>query len=83
MVERGMIEEAVASGERQKVLEALQMKLAESLDNTKSGVGIAALANQLIKTTEELHNLQTEQAKPAEEVKNVLQIVRSKHKRDA
>lgn len=74
---------AVRSGDRKEILRALQDKLAETIDSSNSGMGVAALANQLMKVTEELENLQEEQEKPKEELKTVLQIVRSKHRAEA
>ena len=79
------IENATARGSRLDVLMTLRRKLAQTLDGTHSGRDIPPLAKQLREVCAEIEairkGVQTEEERP--EAKNVLEIVRIRHQKDA
>jgi len=59
---RGELQNAVESGDRRKILEALQKELAAAIEDTVDGTKIAALSLRLIQVTEALDAIPTENA---------------------
>ena len=76
---------ATIKGSRLDVLMTLRKKLAETLDGTHSGRDIPPVSKQLRDVGAEIEAIQkgdrAEEEKP--EAKNVLELVRIRHKKDA